>query len=111
MTNKLGFYCDVPLYSFQQNGINSEATRLLLVMFKDYILYGAKGYKDENGVQMKHKFDEVKKEDTFLVPIGIFMFFDKEEMNIEHLQTFVYLCYLAHVQKTHIVKVNKNLVK
>ncbi|MED4225620.1 hypothetical protein [Neobacillus cucumis] len=112
MTNGPRFLSETPLYFFNRpKGMQAESVRLLIVMFKDYVLYGAKGYIDEDGNKNAHKFHELKKEDAFLVPTGIFVMWDKEEVNIEHVHAFCYLSYLAHSQKSHIVKINKNLIK
>ncbi|UOE58005.1 hypothetical protein [Cytobacillus oceanisediminis] len=112
MSKGPGFYSHAPLYLFDRHkGLNWENMRMLLVYFKAYALDGAKGFIDEDGNKTSHKFDEVRIEDTFLLPTAILMLWEKKEVNIEHVHAFAYLSYLAHVQKSHIVKINKNLVK
>lgn len=105
------FYSNVPLYIFTEKGISPEASRLLLYYFQKYTLHGVKGFIDEDGNKSSHKFEEVLIEDTFLVPTAIFLFSDKDELSLEHVHAYVYLCYLSHLQKKHIVKINKELVK
>lgn len=109
--NGPSYYSNVPLYFFEDKRVKREAIRLLITMFEEYALNGTSGFTDEDGGKIKHKFQEVKKEDTFLTPTPIFLLWNQDEIELDHVYSFLYLCYLAHVQKNHIVKINKNLIK
>ncbi|MFY2253088.1 hypothetical protein ACOSZH_24650 [Priestia megaterium] len=112
MDNGLRFYTGVPRQVFsKQKGLSWEAGRYLLVMYKDYVLHGAKGFLDEDGNKVSHTFEELNENDLFSVPTGIFVMWEQEEINVEYVHAFIYLCYLADLQKSHIVKIKKELVK
>jgi uncharacterized protein YdhG (YjbR/CyaY superfamily) len=106
------FISRVPLYIFNQKGIEWQSSRFLLAMFKDYVLYGVKCYVDDDtGEMVSHKFDEVKDEETFLMPSAVLVLLDKREVSMEHYHAFAYLCYLAHLQRSHVVRINKDYIK
>ncbi|MGG3940962.1 hypothetical protein ABEV54_05800 [Peribacillus psychrosaccharolyticus] len=105
------FHARVPINIFSDKRICGEPIRLLLAMFKDYFLFNSKGYTDENGNKISHRFEEVEEKDTFLMPVVILVLWDKGEISFDHYVVYAYLCYISKVKGTHMVKVKKEFVK